>query len=230
MQSHTCHVNKTANFKTLTVLRQVTLRSGYCRIMFFSARRRERLGRGTGGRWMTGVTAGTATATGARVCGVKTHSSSSLSDSESVTSGLDDGDCWSAASMVLVASRGRRWCWWLAGVVGCGTATSVVLVASRGRQLWYLASVVLVAGHHHQGCLLRSGPWSLNLLWSRVAPLILLSQRQSCNGVAWSTGQDTGSGVNKVETTAGVCQQSVFTCPAADSFQHTHKIITLTHR
>ena len=65
-----------------------------------------------------------------------------------------------------MASRGRQWCWWLAGVVSCGTATSVVLVASR----------------HHQGCLLRSGPWSLNLLWSRVAPLILLSQRQSCNG------------------------------------------------
>ena len=34
-------------------------------------------------------------------------------------------------------------------------------------------------------------------------------------------GQDTGSGVNKVETTAGVWQQSVFTCSAADSFQHT---------
>ena len=36
-------------------------------------------------------------------------------------------------------------------------------------------------------------------------------------------GQDTGSGVNKVETTAGVWQQSVFTCSAADSFQHTTK-------
>ena len=33
-----------------------------------------------------------------------------------------------------------------------------------------------------------------------------------------------------METTAGVWQQSVFTCSAADSFQHTHKIITLTHR
>ena len=72
-----------------------------------------------------------------------------------------------------MASRGRRWCWRLAGVVSCGTATSVVLVAS----------------HHHQGCLLRSGPWSLNLLWSRVAPLILLSQRQSwleCGSEMWS--------------------------------------------
>ena len=104
--SHTCHVNKTANFKTLTVLRQVTLRSGYCRIMFFSARRRERLGRGTGGRWMTCVTAGTATAARAGFCGVNTQSSSSLSDSES---GL--------ASGMETAGRRRRWCWWLAGVV-----------------------------------------------------------------------------------------------------------------
>ena len=102
--------------------------------MFFSARRRERLGRGTGGRWTTCVTTGTATAARAGFFGVNTHSSSSLSDSESVTSGRDDGDCWPAASMVLVASRGRRWCWWLAGVVSCGTATSVVLVASRGRR------------------------------------------------------------------------------------------------
>ena len=30
-------------------------------------------------------------------------------------------------------------------------------------------------------------------------------------------GQDTGSGVNKVETTAGVWQQSRFTCSAADT-------------
>ena len=168
-----------------------------------------------------------------------------------VKSGLGDGDCWLAALMVLVASRGRQlcttsvvlvasqgrqWCWWQAGTVGGAggwpgssvvvprrrwywwlAGSSVVLVASRGRQLWYLASVVLVAGRghrwcwwlsgviggaggwpgrqlwypasvvlvagrHHQGCLLRSGPWSLNLLWSWVAPLILLSQRQSCNG------------------------------------------------
>ena len=141
---------------------------------------------------MTCVTTGTATAARAGFFGVNTHSSSSLSDSESVTSGRGDGDCWPAASMVLVASRGRRWCWWLAGVVSCGTATSVVLVA----------------GHHHQGCLLRSGPWSLNLLWSRVAPLILLSQRQSCNGAASGVEQDSdpGNGVNKVETTAGVLQ------------------------
>ena len=98
---------------------------------------------------MTCVTAGTATATGARVCGVKTHSSSSLSDSESVTSGRDDGDCWPAASMVLVASRGRRWCWWLAGVVSCGTATSVVLVASRGRRwCWWLAGSSVVVPRH----------------------------------------------------------------------------------
>ena len=52
-----------------------------------------------------------------------------------------------------------------------------------------------------------------------------------CNGMA--SGQndsDPGSGVNKVETTAGVAQESVFTCSAADSFQHTHKILTLTRR
>ena len=104
--------------------------------MFFSARRRERLGRGTGGRWTTGVTTGTATAARAGFCGVNTHSSSSLSDSESLTSGLGDGACWPAASMLLVASRGRQWCWWLAGVVSCRT-TSVVLKASRGRQLSY---------------------------------------------------------------------------------------------
>ena len=34
-------------------------------------------------------------------------------------------------------------------------------------------------------------------------------------------GQDTGSGVNKVETTAGVWQQSGLTCSAAYNFQHT---------
>ena len=34
-------------------------------------------------------------------------------------------------------------------------------------------------------------------------------------------GQDTGSGVDKVETTVGVWQQSGFTCSAADNFQHT---------
>ena len=34
-------------------------------------------------------------------------------------------------------------------------------------------------------------------------------------------GQDTGSGVSKMETTAGVQQQSGFICSAADNFQHT---------
>ena len=37
-------------------------------------------------------------------------------------------------------------------------------------------------------------------------------------------GQDTGSGVNKVETTAGVRQQSGFTFSAADNFQHTRHV------
>ena len=124
---------------------------------------------------------------------------------------------------VFLRVRRRRWCWWLAGVVGCG-ATSVVLVASRdrrwcwwlaGAQLWYPASVVLVAGRHPLGCLLRSGRWSLNLLWSRVAPLILVSQRQVVME-RWSVeGQDTGSGVSKMETTAGARQQSGFICSAA---------------
>ena len=50
---------------------------------------------------MTCVTTGTATAARAGFFGVNTHSSSSLSDSESVTSGRDDGDCWPAASTTL---------------------------------------------------------------------------------------------------------------------------------
>ena len=36
-------------------------------------------------------------------------------------------------------------------------------------------------------------------------------------------GQDTGSGVSKMETTAGVWQQSGFICSATDNFQHTSK-------
>ena len=42
--------------------------------------------------------------------------------------------------------------------------------------------------------------------------------------VWWSVeGQDTGSGVSKMETTAGIWQQSGFICSAADNFQHTPK-------
>ena len=39
----------------------------------------------------------------------------------------------------------------------------------------------------------------------------------------WNVEQDSdpGSGVNKVETTAGIRQQSDFTFSAADNFQHT---------
>ena len=47
--------------------------------------------------------------------------------------------------------------------------------------------------------------------------------------VRWNVEQDTGSGVNKVDTTAGVRQQSGFTFSAADNFR-TPKILTLTHR
>ena len=36
-------------------------------------------------------------------------------------------------------------------------------------------------------------------------------------------GQDTGSGVSKMETTAGVWQQSGFNCSATDNFWHTSK-------
>ena len=47
----------------------------------------------------------------------------------------------------------------------------------------------------------------------------------------WSVeGQDTGSGVSKMETTAGVRQQSGFICSAADNFLSTPKILTRTHR
>ena len=58
------------------------------------------------------------TAARAGFFGVNTHSSSSLSDSESVTSGRDDGDCWQAASVVLVASRGRQL--WYRDIGGVG--------------------------------------------------------------------------------------------------------------
>ena len=58
------------------------------------------------------------TAARAGFFGVNTHSSSSLSDSESVTSGRDDGDCWPAASTVLVASRGRQL--WYRDIGGVG--------------------------------------------------------------------------------------------------------------
>ena len=53
----------------------------------------------TGGITGTGGTTGGITDTaGAGVSGGKMHSSSSLSDSESLMSGLGDGDCWSAST------------------------------------------------------------------------------------------------------------------------------------
>ena len=58
---------------------------------------------------------------------------------------------------------------------------------------------------------------------------MLLPQSYLCNGVEWSKDK-TQAAESEVETTAGVWQQSVFTCSAADSFQHTPKILTLTHR
>ena len=75
--------------------------------------------------------------------------------------------------MVLVASRSRRWCWWLAGVVSCG--------------------------RHQLGCLLRSGQCrhstccglgSLRSSCSRSAKVVM---------VRCSVEQDSdpGSGVSK---------------------------------
>ena len=129
-----------------------------------------------------------------------------------------------------MASRGRRWCWWLAGVVSCGTATSVVLVASRGRRwCWWLAgSSVVVPGVGGVGGWPSSSGLSA-AVWAVVTQPAVVSGSSAHPALAapklkWCgvvQGQDTGSGVNKVETTAGVWQQSVFTCSAADSFQHT---------
>ena len=70
--------------------------------------------------------------------------------------------------------------------------------------------------------------WSFDLAWNPPPPpplslsLSLCIYIKLCNGVVWSVeGQDTGSGVSKMETTAGVRQQSGFICSAADNFQHT---------
>ena len=63
-------------------------------------------------------------------------------------------------------------------------------------------------------------------LWSLERILVGNSQKKPsilCNG-AVVKGQDTGSGVNKMETTAGVWQQSGFICSAADNFQHTQNL------
>ena len=51
-----------------------------------------------------------------------------------------------------MASRGHQWCWWLARVVSCRT-TSVVLVASRGRR-WccMVASRVVSCGIQRRWC------------------------------------------------------------------------------
>ena len=66
----------------------------------------------------------------------------------------------------MVASRGRRWCWWLAGVVSCGT---------RRRWLAIIIRVVCCGlGRGHSTCC------GLGSLRSSC------SQRQSCNGVEWS--------------------------------------------
>ena len=108
--------------------------------MFFSARRRERLGcRGTGGT--TGCTLLAPQQQHELDSAVSTRIVHRHCPTPRVTDvGRGDGDCWPAVSMVLVASRGRQWCWWLAGVVSCCT-TSLVLEASRGRQLYDVSGV-----------------------------------------------------------------------------------------
>ena len=83
----------------------------------------------------------------------------------------------------------------------------------------------------HRGVLVPTSLW-LGPIDSLPFATVVFWLHLKIDVMGWrvAKGQDTGSGVNKVETTAGVLQQSVFTCSAADSFQHTHKIITLTHR
>ena len=100
----------------------------------------------------------------------------------------------------------RRWCWWLAGVVTCGTA-----------------SVVLVAGHLQLGCLLRSRPWSLKPAVVSGCSAHPGLAAPSCNGAVVPRRRTVTQAVEsvKMETTAGVRQQSGFICSAADNFQHT---------
>ena len=103
-------------------------------------------------------------------------------------------------------------------------------MASRGRQLWY-RDIGGVGGWPSSSGL-SAAVWAVVtqpavVSGSSAHPALAAPKLKWCGVVK---GQDTGSGVNKVETTAGVWQQSRFTCSAADSFQHTHKIITLTHR
>ena len=59
-----------------------------------------------------------------------------------------------------------------------------------------------------------------SVLFNHAGSLASSNTTSLCNGGVVK-GQDTGSGVNKVETTAGVWQQSGFTCSAADNFHHT---------
>ena len=104
-----------------------------------------------------------------------------------------------------MASRGRRWCWWLAG-------SSVVVPSVGGVGGWPSSSG------------LSAAVWAVvtqpAVVSGRSAhPALAAPKLEWCGGVV--QGQDTGNGVNKVETTAGVWQQSRFTCSAADSFQHT---------
>ena len=152
--SHTWHVNKST---TLTV-RRVTLRSAYCRIMFFSARRHERLGRGTGGT--TGCTTGTATAARARLQWQNVVHCHCLTprvidvwprrwrllvsvDDKGVVAGMSFRcTLRSRPPGFLLRRQGTQqtaWSGWTTptGSFLEGGTASVVLVAIRGRRLWY---------------------------------------------------------------------------------------------
>ena len=119
--SHTCHVNKTTNFNTLTVLRRAILRSGY--LLFISARRRERVDRGTGGT--TGCTIGTATAAGASLQWQNAVHCHCLTPR--VT------DVWPRRWRLLVSVDDKRSQWWLACLFGAPYGQGHLGFCSGGR-------------------------------------------------------------------------------------------------
>ena len=85
-------------------------------------------------------------------------------------------------------------------------------MASRGRQLWY-RDIGGVGGWPSSSGLSAA-------VWAVVTQPAVVSGSSAHPALA-APKLEWCSGVNKVETTAGVRQQSVFTCSAADSFQHT---------
>ena len=69
---------------------------------------------------------------------------------------------------MLVASRGRRWCWWLAGVVSCGTRL----------RCWRLAEVVGGAGGWPSSTGLSAAVWAV------VSQPAVVSGRSAHPGIA----------------------------------------------